>query len=140
MFNSSGIVLNNESSSYEEKLEKVNKEGVFFEKMLMKRAFRKAEDDGKNLFVFCTTSWVSPGKKMKKKVFVDKELGNLYNEKFICLDVDVEMDVDGPEIVKRFEIRKFPTMLILDSEGNILNKLVGYKTIEQLLLFGNSIE
>lgn len=132
------FTYSNDKLSSEKIVEPLQQKGTYFEKMLLKRALKKAEEDEKLLFLCCSTSWNAPNKKMRKKVFTDEEVGNLLNENFICLDVDVEMDADGPKIMQDYGVKIYPTMIIMDTEGNVLNKIAGYQSKEQLMSFVSS--
>src|ERR1700722_17146958 len=50
----------------------------------------KAKKEHKCIFVDCYATWCGPCKDMDKNVFTDNKVGETFNDKFIC--VKVQMD------------------------------------------------
>ena len=70
------------------------------------------------VFVDCYTTWCGPCKYMTSNVFPQETVGDYFNPNFICLKIDMEKG-EGPELVKRYGIRAFPTFLILRPDGSV---------------------
>lgn len=87
-------------------------------------ALTQAQKEGKQLFVDCYTTWCGPCRMMTTQVFPLDTVGQYMNAHFVCLKVDMEKG-EGPELAKRYEVRAYPTFLILDKEGKEVNRLVG---------------
>ncbi len=109
---------------YFEKLYVNTLSGVYFQNLNYKDALDKAKRNKRKLFIDCYTKTCMPCKYMEKEVFTQEKVGNLLNDKFICLKYDME-EGDGPELCKQFGITAFPTFLILTPEGEIWHKFVG---------------
>ncbi|MCW5908042.1 MAG: DUF255 domain-containing protein [Chitinophagales bacterium] len=82
----------------------------------------KAQD--KIIFMDCYTAWCGPCKRLAAQVFPDSAVGVYFNEHFINSKFDMEKG-EGPEIASRYGIRAYPTLLWLDSKGEVVHKIVG---------------
>ena len=69
---------------------------------------------------------------MANSVFPKEEVGNYFNTHFINAKMDMEKG-EGKEVAKKYKINAFPTLLFLDSDGNLIERLIGYKSPEALL-------
>ena len=69
-----------------------------------------------------------------KNVYTDEAVAQAMNAGFIPLALDGEKS-DGAELVSTLGINGFPTLLILDAQGNVLKKNTGYLEPKQLLAF-----
>lgn len=102
----------------------IAQEGVKFENLTLKEALNKAEKIDKQVFVDCYTSWCGPCKNMTENIFPQKAVGDYFNVNFVCVKYDMEKG-EGPEIAKQYEIRAYPTFLILNPDGTLVHKIVG---------------
>lgn len=100
---------------------------IQFETASFKAALDKARENDKLLFVDCYTSWCGPCKMLAKEVFTNNEVADYFNENFIALKVDCEKG-EGPGIAKQYKVSGYPTLLFLDGDGNLVNKIVGAAT------------
>ncbi|MEG0795766.1 MAG: thioredoxin family protein [Odoribacter sp.] len=95
-------------------------------------ALKKAKEDKKNLFVDFYTVWCGPCKLMDKEVFTQKSVGDYFNETFICCHLDAELPENKP-LAKKYNVKAFPTMILMDANGKELKRLKGACAAEQLL-------
>jgi len=58
-------------------------------------------------------------------VFGDKEISNYINQRFISLKVDGEKG-QGPELMKKFGVPGYPTVILLDHQGTEIERIVGF--------------
>ena len=93
---------------------------------------KKAAKENKLAFVDCYTTWCGPCKLLAKNTFPDKELGAYFNQKFVSIQIDMEKG-EGPDLQKKYDVSAYPTLLILDKDGNMLHKLMGYRDAQTLL-------
>ena len=99
-------------------------EGTKFRELTFKEALAAAKKEGKLVFVDCYTSWCGPCRDMAEKVFPQKEAGDYFNPRFVCVKYDMEKG-EGEELAKRFEVRAYPTFLIVRPDGTAQHKIVG---------------
>ena len=102
-------------------------QGVIFEDLTLKQALTKAKSDNNHpqlIFIDCYTSWCGPCKEMTEKVFPLKICGDFFNANFINLAFDMEKG-EGKEIASTYTIIVYPTFLILDTDGNEINRVIG---------------
>lgn len=107
-------------------------DGVNFEHLSFREALDKAKREQKYVFMDCYTSWCGPCKNMIQNVFPQKKAGDYFNPKFICVKYDMEKG-EGPELGKRFEVRAYPTFLVLDAEGRLLHKVIGSYSVDGII-------
>ncbi len=81
----------------------------------------KAKEENKLVFVDFYASWCMPCKMMDEDVFTNKELGHIYNKNFINYKINVE-ESNGANIAALYEIKYYPTLMFLDSSGNVVVK------------------
>ena len=110
--------------------------GVAFENLTLEQALTKAKETNKLVFVDCYTSWCGPCKKLSTEIFPQKMVGDYINKRFVCVKFDVEKEA-YKYIAKQFEVHAYPTMLIIDSSGNLMDRVLGYQSADKLI---NAIE
>ena len=98
---------------------------VHFLKTSFSEAQQQAQTTGKPMLVDVYAVWCGPCKKLDKAVFSDAEAGAYLNDNFVCLKVDGEKG-EGPEMMEKFGIRGYPTVLVLDAQGNEIDRVVGF--------------
>lgn len=92
----------------------------------------QSKQENKPVFLLAYASYCAACRKMKKSVFSDKEIGDLFNKSFINAQVDIESK-EGKLIVKDYEIAGTPTLLFLSSDGQVINKASGFYSKEELI-------
>lgn len=112
--------------------------GIHFFKGTFQKALQKAKEENKPIFLDMYTTWCGPCKLLKRKTFLDKEVGDYFNERFINITVDAETTI-GQELSGKYNIEGYPTLLILDKEGNKLAKQIGFVEPHILVNFGKRI-
>lgn len=113
-------------------------EGIQFFKGTVQEMLEKAEQENKLIFIDVYASWCGPCKLLKKKTFPDKAVGDYFNDTFINVTYDAEKG-EGIAIAEKYKVTAYPTLLIIDSKGNVVSSILGYMTPEKLLEFGKSV-
>jgi thioredoxin 1 len=108
---------------------------IQFETKGWEHALSEAKKQNKLVFLDAYTSWCGPCKLLKKTTFADKAVGDFFNKSFINITVDMEKG-DGVALAKKYEVNAYPTLLLLDSEENVVTYTKGYLSSEQLIEFG----
>ena len=99
-------------------------QGVNFQNLTYAEALEKAKAENKLVFMDCYTSWCGPCKMMTNEVFPQKEAGDYFNPLFVCVKFDMEKG-EGVELAKKFEVRAYPTFLIIRPDGTVQHRVVG---------------
>jgi thioredoxin-related protein len=76
------------------------------------------------LFLFLTTDWCSWCRRLEKDVFADPafQAGSAH---WVKLRIDAEK-ADGPDWAKRFHVSGFPTLILLNSQAEEIDRVSGY--------------
>ncbi len=112
----------------------------------------------RKILVDVYTPWCGPCKKMDKQTFKDPDVIQYINQNFYAVKFNAEsseavdfkgkafanpnydatrnkMARNSPHELTRFlNIRAYPTLVLLDEELEVTERLKGYKTVEKLLL------
>lgn len=94
-----------------------------FRHITYEEAVAAAKSENKMLFLDFYTDWCGPCKVMMNQVFPQKEVGDFFNAKFVCLKVNAEKE--GVELAKKHAIKAYPTFIVLDANEKVLGTKVG---------------
>jgi thioredoxin 1 len=112
--------------------------GISFHQGTWEEALKLAEKEGKPIFLDISASWCGPCKKLKASTFPDVEVGKFYNANFINVMVDGEKG-EGIELARKYEIRGYPSLIFVDSNGELIAQTTGYRNPEQFIEIGEVI-
>ena len=110
----------------------LNFKGMVFEELSLQEALDKAGREGKRVFMDCYTTWCGPCRMMAAQVFTQQKVGDYFNEHFVSLKMDMEKG-EGITLGKKYGVTAYPTMLILDTQGNVMHTMVGSRSAEELI-------
>ncbi len=109
--------------------------GIQFESSNFESILTKAKQTGKPIFIDMYASWCGPCREMEKKVFTNKEVGKFFNTNFINCRIDGEKG-KGPDLVKRFRVMGYPSLVYLTPDGKILLSEMGALSTQELIRQG----
>jgi len=112
--------------------------GISFHQGTWDEALKLAEQEGKPIFLDISASWCGPCKRLKASTFPDDEVGKFYNANFINVMVDGEKG-EGIELARKYEIRGYPSLIFVDSSGELIAQTTGYRNPEQFIEIGKVI-
>ena len=121
----------------------------------LEQAQKAAKKDGKYTIIDMYTPWCGPCKMMENGTFADPKFVAFVEENFHAVKFNAEgkdpvmyngTEYSNPgydpargngrnsmhDLTKKFGIQGYPTIIVLDSEGNIVISLVGYKRPDEL--------
>lgn len=98
-------------------------DGIEFEKDYSS-AIKKAKEMGKMVMIDFYTEWCIPCKQMEEHLFRHKRVESYLKKNFISIRIDAEKG-EGVELFKKYNIKGFPTLIFLNSEGVEERRLKG---------------
>ncbi len=110
--------------------------GIDFFSGTFEEAKAAAADQGRLIFVDAYTTWCGPCKRMSRNVFTDDAVGELFNSAFVNVKLDMEKG-EGAKFQRKYGVTAFPTLLFLDSGGEVVHRVVGGMDVPNFLKLGN---
>ena len=107
-------------------------QGVVFTKGSFEEIISLAKKEGKNIFVDAYTTWCVPCKKMATQTFPDSKVGDFFNKNFVSIKLDAENE-STHGFFSKYKADAFPTFFWLNSDGELMDKQVGYMEPDKLL-------
>lgn len=98
-------------------------------------AVKKAAADKKLIFVDAYAVWCVPCRKLKATTFKDKTAAEFFNKNFVNLSLDMEKG-EGLKLSGKWGVEEFPTLIILDHNGNVITGNIGFLDAKDLVKFG----
>lgn len=114
--------------------------GIAFADISLDEAKAMSKETGKLIFIDCYTDWCGPCKRMAATSFKDEKVGEVFNKKFINLKIEMEKNPIGVELAKRYRVRAYPTLLVIDSEGTLIKQVIGMQSSNGLITMAKSIQ
>jgi len=113
--------------------------GISFNEITLDEAKVLSKKTEKLIFIDCYTDWCGPCKRMAATSFMDDKVGEVFNDKFINIKIEMEKNPIGTELAKRYRIRAYPTLLVIDSEGTLIKQVIGMQNSNGLITMANTI-
>ena len=98
----------------------------------LEQALAQAKLQDKLVFVDVGAYWCPPCHKLDEETFVDAAVGKRMDERYIAVHIDAEKG-EGPEIVARYKVQAYPTMLVLEASGIEKGRIVDFVPPADLL-------
>ncbi|MBK7095825.1 MAG: thioredoxin family protein [Saprospiraceae bacterium] len=102
------------------------------------------------LLLFTGSDWCPPCKMLEKNILASPEFEEYANKNLVLVKADFPRRPENQlsekqrshndNLNRKFGIRGFPTVLILDYEGNELNRVVGYPGTSASVFIQNIVE
>ncbi|HET6883484.1 MAG TPA: thioredoxin family protein, partial [Pirellulales bacterium] len=93
------------------------------------RGYEKARAQQKPMLLFFTAAWCKYCHQMAQEAFVQDGVIEL-SQNFVCVLVDADAE---PQVCRQFEVRGFPTIQFVSSQGTRLNRITGKQPAHQLI-------
>ncbi len=92
-------------------------------------AVTEATDSGRPILVSISADWCHFCKKMDRETLSDSRVANHIQKCFVPLKIDGDQNKD---LVRLMGVRSFPTTVILSPKMEVVTKLTGFQTADQL--------
>ncbi|QDW27716.1 thioredoxin family protein [Pedobacter sp. KBS0701] len=109
-------------------------QGINFQTITMQEAMNIAGNPAnpKLILMDCYTTWCIPCVEMASYEFPKKIAGDYFNPKFVSVKFDMEKG-EGKELAKKYNVKAYPTFLILNAQGQEINRVVGKSTAQEFI-------
>lgn len=106
--------------------------GIHFENITFNQALHEAQKEHKLVFMNVYATWCAPCKMLMKNTLTTEKVGSVFNKDFVNISIDAEKG-EGIELVKRYKIGGHPLMLVINPQGKVVKRILGYMDSDQLL-------
>jgi thioredoxin-like negative regulator of GroEL len=96
------------------------------------QALALAQTRKKLIFVDVGAYWCPPCHELDEKTFTDARVGAWLSKHTLALHIDAEKG-EGPELVERYRVQAYPTMLLLEQSGVEKGRLIDFIPPDELL-------
>jgi len=119
--------------------------GIHFEKGLnYAQILAKAKAEHKPIFVDCYATWCAPCKWMDANVYTNKQVGEVYNSRFVCVKVQMDKTAKDDSLTRfwygtagdfarKLNVNAYPTFLFISPENTPLHKVSGSLDVKAFL-------
>lgn len=111
--------------------------GIDFETDNWEEILNRSGEEEKLIFLDAYASWCGPCKQMSKNVFTDPKVAEFYNDNFINAKIDMEKG-EGLELAKLYGVRAYPTLLFLNSKGEVVSRICGSMGVDDFIKIGDA--
>ena len=94
-------------------------------------ALAKAAAEDRLVFIDFWTDWCVWCKRLDADVFSQESVGTAMSD-ILCLSIDAESETGAP-IAKQFNVKGFPTLLLLEADGSVRDSIGGYMPPEDFI-------
>jgi len=92
----------------------------------------RAITEGKLYFVDFDASYCATCRNMDESTYMSERLASYINKNVVAVRIDVQ-DFDGVMWSQQYEVEALPTMLIFNEQGELVKRIVGYKSADDLI-------
>jgi len=107
---------------------------VQFDRSSMADAMSNMISTGQYSLIYFTADWCMPCQVLQESHFRDERIIDYINQGFVSIKADYS-EIDDAEWYETFEVRMLPTLLIMDKEGNEVDRIQNIRNTRQLYLF-----
>ncbi|MFQ5741401.1 MAG: thioredoxin fold domain-containing protein [Acidobacteriota bacterium] len=90
------------------------------------QALESARLQSRPVITYLFTDWCTYCKQMEATTFKDPELLGKMSDKYIWVKLNAETNPEGVRLARQFAITGYPTIIVLDPEGEELDRMEGY--------------
>jgi thioredoxin-related protein len=96
------------------------------------KALAEAKQSSKPIFMDVYAEWCTWCHKLDKEVYSDPKFME-YTKNYVLARIDSEDGGLGSNIAEKYDVDSLPTMIVLNSQGKVLNRISGFMTTPKLI-------
>ncbi|MDO8870946.1 MAG: thioredoxin family protein [Methanobacteriaceae archaeon] len=93
-------------------------------------AISEAQKTNKLVFAFFSANWCPACQQLESETLVNEKVTQKLSQNYVAVKIDVDTN---PELSSKYGIYSIPTLIIMNSNGEEIKKIEGYKSPDQLL-------
>lgn len=106
--------------------------GIHFQDITFTEALAQAKKENKPIFMNVYATWCPPCNNIKKTTFKADKVGSAFNKNFVNISIDAEKG-EGIALARKYEVTAHPLMLVIDANGEVQKRILGFVKEDQLL-------
>jgi len=95
-------------------------------------ALKQAAVDKRFLIVDISASWCPFCRKMAREAYTDREYIN-FSRSQVFMRLYADTDEEGTRLARKFGVRSYPTILVLNASGQEIGRLMGARSAQNLI-------
>jgi thioredoxin 1 len=96
----------------------------------MNNALKIAQKSNKMVFADFYADWCGYCKQLDEDTFTNQNVKQKFVQRYVLVKINVDQN---PELASKYQIYGLPTMVILDSNGNVIKRQEGFVSAGELL-------
>jgi thioredoxin 1 len=96
----------------------------------MNSAFKLAQKSNKLVFVDFYADWCGYCKQLDSDTFANQNVKQKFAQRYVLVKINVDQN---PELASKYQVYGLPTIVIMDSNGNIIKRQEGFLSAGELL-------
>ena len=98
---------------------------VLFQTGTFDDVLKQARKENKLILLDFWATWCAPCHRLDRETFTDIPLGDYVNSRFVPYRVNID-DFSGMDLVEKYKVAAYPTMLVVDASGAEVRRLTGF--------------
>ncbi len=93
-------------------------------------AISEAQKTNKQIFAVFSASWCPACQQLESETLVDERIKQKISQNYVAVKIDVDTN---PELSSKYGIYSIPAIVFMTSNGEVIKKIEGYQSPDQLL-------
>jgi thioredoxin 1 len=93
-------------------------------------ALELAQKSNKLVFADFYADWCGYCKQLDEDTFVNQNVKEKFSQSYVLAKINVDQN---PELASKYQVYSLPTMIIMDSNGNVIKRQEGFVSAGELL-------
>lgn len=104
---------------------------IHFADQQWEKTLQLAKKQHRLIFVDAYAVWCGPCRDLKTKTFRNSKVASYFNSHFVNVSLDMEKG-EGLKFAEKYEVDSYPTLLLINGDGNVVSKSEGFFTADEL--------